>query len=210
MKLFTATLLALGTATAAPAATYTLETNYTQAVFRWDHLGFSNPAAQLAQGTGRLEFDAMNPAMSRVEVTFPLSTLATGVPDLDEHLKSEDFFEIAKYPTATFTSTKVEAGMGAGKFKVTGNLTLHGITRPVTLDATLLKTGNNARTGVASVGFDATATIRRSDFGLGAYVPQVGDEVRIQLTTQGAEAKALAAYRQKQEDDNKKKTVEQK
>jgi len=210
MKIRLAALLALGAAAAAHATTYTLETNYTQAVFRWDHLGLSNPGAQVAQGTGRLEFDAMNPAMSRVEVTFPLSTLATGVPDLDEHLKSEDFFEIAKYPTATFASTKVEAGMGAGTFKVTGNLTLHGITRPVTLEATLLKTGNNVRTGVASIGFNASATIRRSDFGLGAFVPQVGDAVRIQVTTQGAEAKALAAYREKQEEEKKKAAAEKK
>jgi len=207
MKFPIAAVLAFGTAAAAQAATYTLETNYTQAVFRWDHLGFSNPAAQLAQGAGRLEFDAMNPALSRVEVTFPLSTLATGVPDLDEHLKSEDFFEVAKYPTATFTSTKVEAGMGAGRFKVAGNLTLHGITRPVTLEATLLKTGNNARTGVASVGFNATATIKRSEFGLGDFVPQVSDAVRIEVTTQGAEAKALAAYRQKQEEEKKKEAA---
>jgi polyisoprenoid-binding protein YceI len=205
-----AALFALGVAATAHATTYTLETNYTQVLFRWDHLGFSNPGAQLAQGTGRLEFDAMNPAMSRVEVTFPLSTLATGVPDLDEHLKSEDFFEIAKYPTAVFVSTNIELGMGAGKFKVTGNLSLHGITRPVLLEATLLKTGNNARTGVASVGFNATGTIMRSDFGLGAFVPQVGDAVRIQVTTQGAEAKALAAYREKQEEEEKKKEAAEK
>jgi polyisoprenoid-binding protein YceI len=206
-----ATLITLGAAaTAAQATTYTLETNYTQVVIRWDHLGFSNPAAQLAQGVGWLEFDAMNPASSRVEVSFPLASLATGVPDLDEELKSEDFFAVARYPTATFTSTKVEPGMGAGKFMVTGNLTLHGVTRPVTLDATLLKTGNNARTGVATVGFDATGTIKRSDFGLGAFVPQVSDAVRIQLTTQGAEAKALAAYRKKQEDEKKKEAADKK
>jgi polyisoprenoid-binding protein YceI len=203
-------LLALGTATVAQATSYTLETNYTQAVFRWDHLGFSNPGAQVAQGTGRLEFDDANPLLSRVEVTFPLATLATGVPDLDEHLKSGDFFEVAKYPTTTFVSTKVEPGMNAGKFRVTGNLTMHGITRPVTLEATLLKTGTNARTGVATIGFDATVTINRSDFGLGAYVPQVSDAVRIQVTTQGAEEKALAAYREKQEAEKKKAQSEKK
>jgi polyisoprenoid-binding protein YceI len=205
-----AALFAFGAAATAQATTYTLESNYTQAQFRWDHLGFSNPGAQLAQGAGRLEFDPMNPAMSRVEVTFPLSTLATGVPDLDEHLKSEDFFEIAKYPTAAFVSTKVEPGTGAGKFEVTGNLTLHGVTRPVMLEASLLKTGNNVRTGVASIGFDATATIMRSDFGLGAYVPQVGDAVRIQLTIQGAEAKALAAYRERQEQEKKQQATDKK
>ena len=199
-----AAVLALIATGSAHATTYTLETNYTQAVFRWNHLGFSDPAAQLAQGAGTLEFDAMNPAKSRIEVTFPLATLATGVPDLDEHLKSEDFFEIAKFPTATFKSVKIEPGMGAGQFRVIGNLTLHGMTRPVTLDATLLKTGDNARTGVASVGFNATTTIKRSEFGLGAFVPQVSDAVRIQLTAQAAESIALAAYREKQENEKKK------
>jgi polyisoprenoid-binding protein YceI len=176
------------------ATTYTLEPNYTQGVLRWDHLGFSFPAAQFAQGTGTLEFDAMDPAKSSIKVTIPIASLNTGVPDLDKHLKSEDFFELAKYPTATFVSTRVEKGMDMNRFRVTGNLTIRTVTRPVTLDVTLLKIGKNARTEVATIGFDARGTLKRSDFGLGAFVPQVSDEIQLLLTTQAAEAKAQAAF----------------
>jgi polyisoprenoid-binding protein YceI len=176
------------------ATTYTLEPNYTQGVLRWDHLGFSFPAAQFAQGTGTLEFDAMDPAKSSIRVTIPIASLNTGVPDLDERLKSEDFFELAKYPTATFVSTRVEKGMDMNRFRVTGNLTIRTVTRPVTLDVTLLKIGKNARTEVATIGFDARGTLKRSDFGLGAFVPQVSDEIQLLLTTQAAEAKAQAAF----------------
>jgi polyisoprenoid-binding protein YceI len=193
-----AAVLALA-ALPASATTYTLEPNYTQGVMRWDHLGFSYPAAQFAQGTGTLEFDAMNPEMSSINVTIPLASLSTGVADLDEHLKSGDFFEVARYPTATFVSIRVEKGMDMNHLKVTGNLTIRTVTRPVTLDVTLLKIGKNARTQVATIGFEAKGMLKRTDFGLGAFVPQVGDEIQLQVTTQGAEAKGYAAYLKSQE-----------
>jgi polyisoprenoid-binding protein YceI len=193
---FTA-LLALA---AAPlyATTYTIEPDYTQGVFRWNHLGFSNPAAQVSQGQGTLEFDPANPLRASVTVTIPLSSLNTGVPALDEHLRSEDFFEVAKFPTATFRSTQVEPGAGKDRLKVTGELNLHGVTKPVTLDVIVLKVGSNPRTDLPTVGFEATATLKRSDFGLGAFVPQVSDEIELHLTSQGVEAKGYAEYLKKQ------------
>ena len=180
------------------ATTYTIEADYTQAVFRWSHLGFSNPAAQFSQGQGTLEFDPANPTRASVNVTIPLSSLNTGVPALDEHLRSEDFFEVARFPTATFRSTKVEQGSGNDRLKVTGELNLHGVTKPVTLDVTVLKIGSNPRTQLPTVGFEATTTLKRSDFGLGAFVPQVSDEIRLQLSSQGVEAKGYAEYLKKQ------------
>lgn len=185
------TLLAL-IALPVSATTYTLEPDYTQGVFRWDHLGFSSPAAQFAQGKGTLELDERDLTRSSVKVTIPLATLSTGVPGLDEHLRSEDFFEIARFPTATFSSTRVQKGSAANQLKVTGNLSLHGVTRPVTLDVTIVKIGPNPRTQVRTVGFDAMTTFKRSDFGLGQYVPQVGDEIRMHIICQAAEAKAYA------------------
>src|SRR5262245_2786547 len=180
------------------ATPYTLEPDYTQCVFRWNHLGFSHPAAQISQGQGMLEFDPANPARSSVNVTLQLATLDTGVPALDEHLRSEDFFEVAKFPTATFRSTKVEQGAGKDRLKVTGELSLHGVTKPVTLDVIVLKVGSNPRTDLPTVGFEATTTLKRSDFGLGAFVPQVSDEIKLQLTSQGVEAKGYAEYLKKQ------------
>ena len=192
-----ATLLALAlTAASAPlyATTYTLEPNYTQGVFRWNHLGFSSPAAQFSQGQGTLEFDSTDPTRSSVKVTIPLSTLNTGVPDLDEDFRSTGFFDTSKYPNATFTSTRVEKGMAANQLKVTGSLTLHGVTKPVTLDVTVVKIGTNPRSGLPTIGFDAMTTLKRSEFGLGAFVPQVGDEIELRIICQAVDANAYAEY----------------
>ena len=193
-----ATSLALASASVF-ATTYTLEPNYTQGVFRWNHLGFSSPAAQFSQGTGTLEFDPADPVRSSVTVTIPLSTLNTGVPDLDEDFRSTDFFDTARFPSATFKSTRVEKGSMKDKLKVTGNLSLHGVTKPVTLDVTLVKLGTNPRSSLPTVGFDALTTVKRSDFGLGKYVPQVGDEVEMRIIIQAVEAKSYAEYLKAQE-----------
>ncbi|MEP7042638.1 MAG: YceI family protein [Dokdonella sp.] len=176
------------------AATYTLEPNYTQGVFRWDHLGFSHPAAQFGQGEGTLEFDQADPTRSSVKVTIPLASMSTGVADLDEDFRSPDFFDIARFPSATFTSRKVERGAAPGQLKVSGELSLHGVNKPIVLDVALIKVGKNARTDLPTVGFEATATLKRSDFGLGKYIPQVGDEIRMQIISQAVEATAYAAY----------------
>jgi len=176
------------------ATTYTLEPDYTQGVFRWNHLGFSSPAAQFAQGEGSLEFDPADPTRASVRVTIPLSTLSTGVPGLDDHLRSSDFFDIAKYPTATFTSTRVEKGAGAQQLEVTGNLSLHGVCKPVVLEVRLVKIGTNPRTSLPTVGFDAMTTLKRSDFGLGKYVPQVGDDIEMHIICQAVDARAYAEY----------------
>jgi polyisoprenoid-binding protein YceI len=181
------------------ATTYTFEPNYTQGVVRWEHLGFSSPAAQFGQGQGTLEFDQTDPTQSSVKVTIPLATLSTSVPDLDEHLRSADFFETAKFPTATFTSTRVEKGSATNKLKVTGDLSLHGVTRPVTLDVALIKAGNNPRNSLPTLGFDATTTLKRSEFGLGKFAPQVSDEIPMRITAQAVEAKAYAEYLKAQE-----------
>jgi polyisoprenoid-binding protein YceI len=176
------------------ATTYTLEPDYTQGVFRWDHLGFSSPAAQFAQGQGTLEFEPAAPTRSSVQVTIPLGTLSTGVPDLDEDFRSPSFFDTARFPVATFKSTKVEKGTAMDRLEVTGDLSLHGVTRSITLEVKIVKIGTNARTGVPTIGFDAMTTLKRSDFGLGKYVPQVSDAIQMHLTVQAAEAKAYADY----------------
>jgi polyisoprenoid-binding protein YceI len=88
----------------------------------------------------------------------------------------------------------VEKGAIAEHLKVTGDLNLHGITKPVTLDVMIIKVGSNPRTGLPTVGFDATTTLKRSEFGLGKFVPQVSDEIQIHITSQAVEAKAYAEY----------------
>jgi len=181
------------------AVTYTLEPNYTQGVFRWNHVGYSHPAAQFAQGTGTLEFDPANPSMASVTVTIPLKTLDSGVPDLNDEFQSA-WFETAKFPTAIFKSTRVEKGSAPGQLRVAGDLTMHGITRPVTLDARLLKIGANPRNSLPTIGFEATATVKRSEFGMGEFVPLVSDEIQMQIICEAAEAKAYEQYLREQDE----------
>jgi polyisoprenoid-binding protein YceI len=176
------------------AVTYTFESQHTQGVIRWNHLGFANPTAQFNNVEGTLEFDAADPARSSVVVTIPLTTMSTGVPDLNDDFRSSDFFDLAKFPTATFKSSKVEKGAAPDTLKVAGDLSLHGITRPVALDVTINKIGTNPRNKVPTVGFEAMATLKRSDFGLGRYVPQVSDEIQIHITAEAAEKNAYEQY----------------
>ena len=174
-------------ATAAPVE-YKLDPNHTVVLASWNHFGYSHPSANFGHADGTLVYDADDVAKSSVEVTLPLSGLDTFVPRLDEHLRSADFFDAAKYPDIGFRSTMVH-DLGGGKLMIMGDLTVHGVTRPVTLDATLNKAGPHPMTKAPTVGFDATTTIKRSEFGVGAYVPMVGDEISIRITTE-ASAKA--------------------
>lgn len=182
-----------GAALSAQAApvTYKLDPGHTMVLFSWNHFGYSNPTANLGLGEGSLVFDEQHPAQSSVVVTLPLANLDTHVPALDKHLKEADFFDADKYPTVTFKSTSVQS-LGGHKFKVAGNLTVHGVTKPVVLSATLNKVGPHPMTKAQAIGFDATASIKRSDFGMGAYVPAVSDQITIRITTEGEVPKADA------------------
>jgi polyisoprenoid-binding protein YceI len=192
------------------AMTYTFEPGHTQGVIRWNHLGFANPSAHFSMVDGTLEFDETAPAKSSVAVTIPLTALSTGVPDLDEDFRSADFFDLAKFPTATFKSTKVEKNGESGGLKVTGDLNLHGIIRPIILYVTVNKVGTNPRDKLPTVGFEATAMLNRSDFGLGRYVPQVSDEIRLHITAEAAEAKGYAEYLKAQADREAAKASQKK
>ncbi|ULU25511.1 YceI family protein [Dyella terrae] len=176
---------------AAPV-TYKMDPGHTMVLFSWNHFGFSNPTANLGIGDGTIVFDDKDVSKSSVDVTLPLTDLDTHVSKLDEHLKKPDFFDADKYPTITFKSTKVQAA-GGNKYKVTGDLTVHGVTKPVTLDATLNKSGEHPMMKVQTVGFDASTTLKRSDFGMGAYVPNVSDEIKVRITTEASVPKADAA-----------------
>ena len=185
-------LLGAAVSVQAVPVTYKLDPGHTMVLFSWNHFGYSNPTADFGLGEGTLVFDEQHPANSSVEVTLPLARLDTHVPALDEHLKKPDFLNADQYPVVTFKSTEVQP-LGGNKFKVTGNLTVHGVTKPVVLDATLNKVGPHPMTKAPSIGFDATASIKRSDFGVGAYVPNVSDELSIRITTEGSVPKKATA-----------------
>lgn len=176
-----------GPAFAAPV-TYKLDPTHTDVIAQWSHFGFSNPSAHFGQADGSLVYDADNVAKSSVQVTLPLSGLDAFTAKFDEHLRSADFFDAIKFPSASFKSTKVE-DLGDGKLKVSGDLTIKDITKPVVLDVTLNKVGENMQKQ-PTIGFDATTTIKRTDFGVGLYAPAVSDEVKIRITTEAGAPKA--------------------
>lgn len=165
------------------SGTYVIDPNHTNVVARWSHFGFSNPIANFGQAEGAIVYDADNVAASSVEVTLPLAGLDSFSSDFDEHLRSADFFDAGTFPTITFKSTSVESA-GGNRLKITGDLTVKDITRPVVLDATINRFAEHPMAKRPAAGFDATTTLKRSDFGVGAYAPNVSDEVELRITTE--------------------------
>lgn len=182
--ILTVALASAGTGAFAEPVTYTIDPSHTDVIAQWSHFGFSNPTAHFGDAEGTITYDADNVAASSVEVSLPLSGLNSYTAKFDEHLRSSDFFDAAAFPVATFKSTQVEAA-GEDKLKVTGTLTIKEISKPVVLDVTLNKAGENMG-GQPTIGFDATTTIKRSDFGVGLYAPKVSDEVEIRITTEAS------------------------
>jgi polyisoprenoid-binding protein YceI len=186
--LLIASLLAASASAFAAPQTFSIDPTHTQVSFTYDHFGFSNPTGRLEDIKGTLVVDQADWAKSSVEVTMPLSGLHTGVPKLDEHLKTPDFFDAAKFPDVTFKSTKVSK-TGAQTLDIAGDLSVHGVTKPVTLHARINKIGENKMIGSQSAGFDADTTLKRSEFGLTKYVPMVSDEVHVHITLSADAAK---------------------
>ena len=177
---------------AAAPATYKLDPNHTIVLAQWDHFGYSHPVANFGQVDGSLVYDAVNVAASSVNVVLPLAGLNSFVPDFDEHLRSADFFDAARYPNVTFKSTRVEAA-GEDRLKVSGDLTIKDNTHPVVLDVTLNKAAVHPMSKREAIGFDASTTIKRSQFGVGKYVPNVSDEVKLTISTEAMVPKPEAA-----------------
>ena len=171
---------------------YQIDPTHTATVFTWNHFGFSTPSANFSDIQGTINVDNAKPANSSVNVTIPLSSLNTNVKALDDHLKTADFFDAEKYPNITFKSTKVQA-ISKTKYKITGDLTVKNVTKPVVLDAVLNKQAVHPMTKAETIGFNATTSFDRSAFGVGAYVPNVGDKITVNITTEAAESTAKAA-----------------
>lgn len=181
--LASAVALASVSAVAAPVS-YKIDPTHTDVLVSWNHFGFSNPSAHFGQVDGTIVFDEANPAASSVEVTMPLTGLNSHVVKFDEHLRSDDFLDAAKFPTITFKSSKVEKAAGDKAYTVTGELTLHGVTKTVVLATTLNGSGPHPMKKKPTIGFDATTTLKRSEFGIGKYVPNVSDELEVRITTE--------------------------
>ena len=170
----------------AQAETWTIDTPHTRAQFAVRHMMISTVRGEFTKVTGTVDLDETNMANSRVEATIDTTTLSTGVPQRDGHVKSADFLDVANHPAITFTSKSVEKAAD-GKLRVAGDLTLRGVTRPVVLDVDALSPSVKDKQGNLHAGTAATTKINRKDFGVnfnavmdgGGLV--VGDEVTITI-----------------------------
>lgn len=183
-----AALLALSAfAFAAPAQAASqplvIDSEHTNVVFSVSHLGYSHMYGNFLGTTGTIDFDQAHPELSKVDVTIKPSNVSTVSSKLNEHLQGEQWFNTAKFPDIRFTSTSAKK-ISDTDGEVAGNLTLLGVTKPVTLKVHFNKGDHHPMTHEYVAGFSATTTIRRSDFGMGAYIPMVGDEVAITIETE--------------------------
>lgn len=179
----TAAILAISAAPTTAAETFAFDRGHTDIVFRIDHLGFSDTIGRFNDADGIIVLDETNPENSRVEVTIQTASLDTNHEERDTHLRGADFFNVEAHPTITFVSTSVER-TGDETARVTGDLTILGVTQTVVLETTLnalMPHPIPSYEGVMTAGFSSIATISRSDFGMTAFVPAVGDEVSIIL-----------------------------
>ncbi|WP_447755726.1 YceI family protein [Sphingopyxis fribergensis] len=169
------------------AGTYAADAGHTMVVWEVDHFGFSKYTGIFGDVTGTLVIDPANPAASKVDVTIPVSKVTTANSGLTGHLLragkdggKPDFFGAAP-ADAKFVSTSVVVDSDGDEAKVTGNLTLNGVTKPVTLDVDFHGAGTNPYNKKATIGFQAETTIKRSDFGVAYGIPAVSDAVELEI-----------------------------
>ena len=183
--------IAAFTLMAAPAfaepVTYKFDAGHSEALFSYNHLGFSTNHGVFSEMDGTIVFDAENPAASTVEVTFPVSSLLTGAKGRTEHFLTPDFFNAAANPNVTFKSTAIEV-TGEKTAKITGDLTLNGVTKSVVLDTTLNQAGEHPMEKKEWLGLTATTTLVRTEYNLGMFAPFVSDEVPVVLNVEAGKA----------------------
>lgn len=163
---------------------FTLDKPHTQILFSVNHLGFSNSHGKFTDYSGKFTFDPEAPATSSVEVSINPKSIELNDAKWNEHVSGADFLDVEKYPTMTFKSTKIDV-TGDKTANITGDLTLHGVTKPVILATVFNKLGTHPMIGKTMAGFSATTSIKRSDFGISYGLPNVADEVLITLEVEG-------------------------
>lgn len=173
---------------AVQAGNYTVETAHTRVQFTVSHMGFSDWYGDLTGVTGTLSLDPQAVAKAKVDITIPVSSVSTTNATLDGELKSEAWLDAGKFPAIRFTSTAVTQ-TGPRTANIAGNLTFHGVTRPVVLKAAFLASGVNPLSKGYTVGFNATTALKRSDFGVKTYIPLIGDEVTLRISAAFEKAK---------------------
>ncbi|MBS0285838.1 MAG: polyisoprenoid-binding protein [Proteobacteria bacterium] len=159
--------------------TYILDPNHTYVMWHIDHFGFSEPSGKwFANGT--IMFDKDKIQNCSINAYIDVADVVTGISKLDEHLKGGDFFNVVQFPKATFVSTRIESTSNLTA-KVEGTLTVKGIAQLVVLDVIINKIGVSPLNQLPTIGFTATTKVKRSDFGITAYLPGLADDVSLEI-----------------------------
>ncbi len=170
-------------AAAVQAGSYRLDPDHSKITWSITHFGFSTYIGQFATVNATMKLDPKNLGATVLDATIDTNSLGTLNAALDKHLKSPDFLDTAKFPTATFHATKVTQ-TGDKTADIAGDLTLHGVTKPVVLQAAFNQAGPNAMVKTYQLGFAGSARIKRSEFGITSYVPNISDEVTLTLSAE--------------------------
>ena len=160
---------------------YRVDPNHTQVMFGVSHFGFTTYYGGFRDTTGTLTLDPAKPADSKLDITIKVDSVSVQSAKLEGELKGDQWLDAGKFPEATFKSTKVTK-TGASTATVTGDLTLHGVTKPVTLDVTYVNAGPNPLSKTYTAGFEAKGKIKRTEFGVKTYAPMIGDEVDLMIS----------------------------
>lgn len=178
--------LALGAAAGAFAQSdvksgvYKLDPNHSQVIFSLSHFGLSNFSGLFAAKSGALTLDPAKPAATKLDVTVDTTSVYVPVSKLTEELKSTDWFDTAQFPEAKFVANKVTT-TGKEEATIGGDLTLHGVTRPIEIKARFVGAGPSPANKAYTVGFDGKTTIKRTEFGVTKYAPYIGDDVDLSI-----------------------------
>ncbi len=188
MKKLASAILAAALLSSVPAQAavekFVYDPSHTQVMFSVEHLGFSFSHGKFLKFSGGFEFDQEKPENSKVDATIETASINMDSDKWDEHLKNADFFNVEKFPTMTFKSTKIEK-TGDKTGTMTGDLTLLGITKPVVLNVTFNKAATHPMSKSYVAGFSAEGTLKRSEFGMNYGLPGVGDDVKINIQVEG-------------------------
>ncbi len=159
---------------------YNLDSRHASVTWRISHLGFSNYTARFNGISGTLKFDADNPSASKVDILIDPTTVDTGLDNFDKKLQGAEWFNTEKFPSIRFVSTKVTV-LDKQNGLIDGELSFLGQTKPVQLKVQFNGAGHNPFANAATLGFSATASLKRSDFGMSTYLPAIGDNVTLQI-----------------------------
>lgn len=181
---------------------YSLDPAHTNITWHANHFGFSTPSGKFTRSNGTINFDAKSPQNSSVEITIDTNSIETGDAKFNEHLRGPDFLDTANFPEAKFISNKILL-TGNNSAKISGDLTLHGITKVVTLEVRMNKLGNNPFTQKKTMGISAATVIKRSDFDIKFGIPGISDNVKIAIEAEAIISGEEAAPVEEKKDDQR-------